>query len=70
MQETFRATLTPMLVMFLCMALGFIARKKNLVPENAAEVLSKLENYFFVPALILNTLCSTVPWPPSANSIR
>ena len=55
MQETFRATLTPMLVMFLCMALGFIARKKNLVPENAAEVLSKLENYFFVPALILNT---------------
>lgn len=55
MQETFRATLTPMLVMFLCMALGFTARKKKLVPENAAGVLSKLENYFFVPALILNT---------------
>lgn len=29
--------------------------KKRLVPENAAEVLSKLENYFFVPALILST---------------
>lgn len=55
MFETFKATLSPMLVMFLCMALGFIANKLKLAPENTATVLSKLENYFLVPALILNT---------------
>ncbi len=55
MFETFTATLSPMLVMFLCMALGFVANKLKLAPENTATVLSKLENYFLVPALILNT---------------
>ncbi len=55
MFDTFKATLSPMLVMFLCMALGFVANKLKLAPENTATVLSKLENYFLVPALILNT---------------
>ena len=55
MLDTFKATLSPMLVMFLCMALGFVANKLKLAPENTATVLSKLENYFLVPALILNT---------------
>lgn len=55
MFETFTATLSPMLVMFLCMALGYFANKLKLAPENTATVLSKLENYFLVPALILNT---------------
>lgn len=35
-----------MLVMFLCMIVGFLANKLKLAPENAATVLSKLENYF------------------------
>lgn len=55
MFETFKATLSPMLVMFLCMALGFITNKMKLAPADTATVLSKLENYFFVPALIINT---------------
>lgn len=55
MFETFKATLSPMLVMFLCMALGYFTNKLKLAPENTATVLSKLENYFLVPALILNT---------------
>lgn len=55
MSETFLATLSPMLVMFLCMALGFVTNKLKLAPENTATVLSKLENYFLVPALIINT---------------
>lgn len=55
MLSTFTATLSPMLVMFLCMALGFMANKFKLAPGNTAAVLSKLENYFFVPALIINT---------------
>lgn len=55
MIKTFTATLSPMLVMFLCMALGYFANKLKLAPENTATVLSKLENYFLVPSLILNT---------------
>lgn len=55
MLETFLATLSPMLVMFLCMVIGYTANKLKLAPDNTATVLSKLENYFFVPALIINT---------------
>lgn len=55
LSDTFFATLSPMLVMFLCMIIGFAANKMKLAPENTATVLSKLENYFFVPALIINT---------------
>lgn len=55
MLPTFLATLSPMLVMFVCILLGFAAKKLKLTPDNTATVLSKLENYFLVPALILNT---------------
>ena len=55
MFDTFFATLTPMLVMFLCILTGFLLNKAKLTPDNTAAVLSKLENYVLVPALILNT---------------
>lgn len=53
MMETFSATLSPMLVMLACMIIGYIAKKTAVVPENTATVLSKLENFFLVPALII-----------------
>ncbi len=55
MLATFIATLTPMLVLFLCMILGFICKKTRITPDNTATVLSKLENYILVPALIVQT---------------
>ncbi len=55
MFAVFKATLSPMLVMFLCIVIGFILHKKSLLPENGATVLSKLENYVLVPSLIINT---------------
>ncbi len=55
MLDTFLATLSPMLTMFVLMVLGFAAKKLNLVPDNTAVVLSKLENAFFVPALMIHT---------------
>ena len=39
--ETFSATVSAMLVMFLCIAIGFILRKCRLAPENTASVLEK-----------------------------
>ena len=53
MLGTFQATLSPMLVMLMCMIIGYIAKKSSIVPDNTATVLSKLENYFLVPALII-----------------
>lgn len=53
--EIFKATLSPMMVMFLCIIIGLVLNKKKLLPENAATVLSKLENFVLVPCLILNT---------------
>ena len=55
MLDTFLATLSAMLVMFLCIAIGFLLRKFRLTPDNTAAVLSKRELYVFLPAQILVT---------------
>ena len=55
MIETFFATLSPMLVMFLCILVGFVLRKRKTAPENTATVLSKLEINVLLPALNLKT---------------
>ncbi len=55
MLETFFATLSPMLVMFLCILAGYVLRKTKVAPENTATVLSRLEFNVLVPALSLKT---------------
>lgn len=55
MLETFLATVSPMLVMFTCILVGFLLKKGKVVPDNAATVLSKLELYVFLPAQIVST---------------
>lgn len=55
MLETFIATLNPMLVMFTCILIGFALRKAKLAPENTGTVLSKVENYVFMPAQVAVT---------------
>lgn len=53
--EVFTLTLQQMLMMFLLIAMGFILRKKHILPDNANIIMSKLETYVFVPALGLYT---------------
>ena len=55
MWDSFLATLSPMLVMLLCIVVGFLLRKTKAAPENTAAVLSKMEINVFLPALILRT---------------
>ena len=55
MIESFLATLSSMVVMFLCMLIGFVLRKKGVLPDNTATVLSKLEVNVFLPALSLTS---------------
>ena len=56
MLTTFLATLDPMLMLFLCIAIGFTLRKTHILPEDAGKVMSKLEAYVFCPALNLVTM--------------
>ena len=56
MLTTFLATLTPMLTLFFCMAIGFIACKTKILPENAGKVMAKMETWIFFPALSFITM--------------
>lgn len=51
----FGPTLNQMAFLFSFILLGYILSKLNLIPDNAQTTLSKLENYLFIPALVLGT---------------
>ena len=52
MLAAFQASLSPMLVMFLCIVSGYVLNRKKLCPANTGTVLSKLESNLLVPALV------------------
>jgi predicted permease len=54
----FSATLNQTAFLFLFIVAGYILSKTKLVPDNAQGVLSKLEQYIFIPALVLGTFIS------------
>lgn len=56
MVDTFLATLSPMLVLFSCIVIGYVLNKGKLCPPNTANVLSKLETMVICPALVINTM--------------
>ena len=53
---TFLATLTPMLTLFFCIAVGFALSKANILPESASKTMAKLETWIFCPALSFMTM--------------
>ena len=53
--EIFSSTLNQIAFLFGFIALGYILAKLKALPENAATVLSKLENNVFIPGLVLGT---------------
>lgn len=53
---TFLATLNPMLTLFICIAVGFVATKCKILPENASKVMAKMETWIFCPALSIMTM--------------
>ncbi len=56
MLQAFQATLQPMLMLFICIAIGFTLRKCNILPDSAATVMAKLETWVFCPALNFITM--------------
>ena len=53
--EIFNLTLKQMMLMFSLILVGFVLRKKSLLPDNAGTVMAKLLTYLFTPALSLYT---------------
>lgn len=51
-------TLGQMAALFLLISLGFLLGKLKLLPADTGTVLSRLENYLFLPALVLGTFVS------------
>ena len=51
--EIFNLTLKQMLMMFFLIMIGFLLRKKCILPDNAHITMSKMETFIFVPALSL-----------------
>ena len=51
----FASILNQMIFLFAFIIIGFILSKWKFLPDNSATVLSKLENFVLVPALVLGT---------------
>ena len=54
----FMTTFERILVLFFFILAGFSLIKLKVLPKNSAEVLSKLENNLFIPALVFSTFAS------------
>lgn len=55
MWETFGTVLSTMMGLLICLAIGYILRRFHLEPVNTPTVLSKLEIYVFMPAMVLTS---------------
>ena len=53
--DIFRQTSVQMLMMFCMILIGYIVRKKKILPEKADTVLARSNTFVFVPALVLQT---------------
>ena len=51
----FLPTLDQMMFLFLCMLIGFLLNKLNILSEHADVTISRMENYVFIPALTINS---------------
>lgn len=53
--DIFLLTLKQMLLIFFLIMVGFILRKKSILPENSGTVMAKMETWIFCPALSMVT---------------
>lgn len=53
--DIFSTTLNQTFFLFGLIVIGYILVKLEVLPENSASVLSKLENNVFIPALVMKT---------------
>ena len=56
--EIFSSVIFQIAVLFLFIFIGFTIRQGGFLPENSAEIFSKLENRILMPAVVINTFRS------------
>ncbi len=56
MITTFLATFNPMLMLFFCIAVGYVLRITRILPDDAGKVMAKLVTWVFSPALSFSTM--------------
>ena len=56
MKQTFIATITPMITLFLCIIIGFTIKKLNIITDGSSKVIAKLITWVFYPALSFSTM--------------
>ena len=66
----FLASISPMLMMFCFILIGFFCNKSKITPKNTDIVLSKLETSFFVPALTFNTFMNNCSVKSLSENLR
>lgn len=59
-----------MLVMFTCIIIGFVLKRSGLAPENTGTVLSRVENYVFMPAQVVVTFMTYCTVESLADNYR
>ena len=67
--EVFKLTLSQMLELFLFMLVGFALKRKNILKDEAALLLSKLETLVFLPAMIISTFSARCNWENLAGNL-
>ena len=53
--DLFLPTLNQMVFLFAFILIGFLLAKFKIIPQSSAGILAKLENWIFIPALVLQT---------------
>ena len=56
--RSFIAIFDQMLFLFSCILIGYLLRKTDVIPEESATVVSRIENSVCIPALILSITLS------------
>ncbi len=67
MLQTFLYTLTPVVTLFLFMAIGFVLAKTKILPADSSKTLAKLETWVFCPALSFMTMAGSFTIPKLAE---
>ena len=58
MLQAFLLTIDPILMLFLCIIIGFALRAANILPKDAGKVMAKLITWVFYPALSFTTMAN------------
>ena len=58
MLQAFLLTIDPILMLFLCIIIGFALRAANVLPKDAGKVMAKLITWVFYPALSFTTMAN------------